>query len=75
MRNVQANIHFDEGDRLQVQELEGCAGVVVLRCGTASGITMFFEDQEEAARVLLHALAQLHAIAAARLAEAELDAS
>ena len=44
MRNVQANVHFDEGDRLQVQELEGCAGVVVLRCGTASGITMFFDS-------------------------------
>ena len=40
--------------------------MVSVRCGDVVGVSVYFEDQEEAARVLLHALAQLHAIAAAR---------
>ena len=66
MKHVSANVHFDEGDRFQVQELEGCNGVVSVRCGDVVGVSVYFQSTEEAARVLLHALAQLSAIEDAR---------
>ena len=62
MEHVSANVHFDTGDRFTATELENPRGVVTLRVGLAVGATLFFENTEEAVRVLLDALAQLNAI-------------